>query len=107
MAVFSDVQFATVNTNATDTTIVAALTTGKIRVVAMVIVAAGAVVAQLQSDTAGTTLTGPMTMATGVPIELSFNPRGWCETAATKLLNLHLGGAVQVSGVIAYVQVDN
>ena len=89
-----------------DNTLVAAQATGiKVRVLALHMQAAGAVVARLESGAGGTALTGVMSMITGVPISLPFNPEGWVETAAATLLNLELGGAVQVSGVMLYTLV--
>lgn len=108
MPALSEVQYAVVNTAVLgNTTLVAAQGAGvKIRVVGLVLVAAGAVTATLQSGAGGTSLTGAMSMITGTPLPLQFNPGGWCETAANALLNLNLGGAVQVSGVIAWVAVS-
>ena len=108
MAQFSEVQFTPVNTAASgNTTLVPAQAAGvKIRVVAFGIVAAGAVVANIQSGAGGTSLTGPMTMATGIQIGGDFSPTGLFETAPATLLNLNLGGAVQVSGWICWVAVS-
>jgi hypothetical protein len=104
MAIFGELQFAVVNTAAAgNTTIVAAQGAGvKIRILAYLIVAAGAVVANLQSGAGGTSLTGPMTLATGTP-NGARHPSGCFETAANALLNINLGAAVQVSGWIAWV----
>lgn len=89
-----------------DNTLVAAQASGiKIRVLAVHMQAAGAVAARFESGAGGTALTGVMSMITGVPLDLSFNPEGWIETAAATLLNLELGGAVQVSGVLLYTLV--
>ena len=60
------------------------------------ITAASAVTAQLKSAT--TNLTGAMTMAAGVPIDLA-----GLECAAEEALNLVLGGNVQVSGWVEYI----
>lgn len=88
-----------------DNTIVAAAATGlKIKVLMVHMVAAGAVTAAFESGASGTALTGDMTMATGVPFTLGPTMPGYhlFETAAATLLNLELGGAVQVSGFIVY-----
>lgn len=86
-------------------TLVAAVTGKKIRVLAAVLVAAGAVTAKFQSGAAGTDLTGAMSLAVNGSLVLPFNPSGWFETAASTLLSLLLGGAVSVAGVITYVEV--
>jgi hypothetical protein len=91
--------------SAGNNTIVAAVTGKKIRVLAMSLTGAGAVTFAFQSGAGGTALTGTTTLST-VPHVFNFNPVGWIETAAGVLLNLSLGGAVQVSGVINYVLVD-
>lgn len=83
-------------------TLVAAVTGKKIRVLAASFQAAGAVAMTLQSGAGGTAVSGAMTMATGVPVMWPFQRQGWCETAAGALLNMALGGAVQVSGVLVY-----
>jgi hypothetical protein len=108
MALISEVQYAVVNTATSgNNTIVAAQAAGvKIRVVGYLLVAAGAVTANFQSGAGGTTLTGAMSLATGTPNKPGFNPQGWFETAAATLLNLNLGGAVQVSGFVAWVAVS-
>lgn len=86
-------------------TLVAAVANKKIRVVALLLVAAGAVTARLESDANGTALTGQMSLAQNQGVELSFNPHGWVETGAGELLNLELGGAVSVDGVLLYIEV--
>lgn len=104
MAVVSEIQTAVVNTAASgNNTIVAAQAAGiKIRVVGFFLVAAGAVVVNLQSGAGGATLTGPMSAVAGV--QLSAGPSmGLFDTAAATLLNLNLGAAVQVSGFVNWV----
>lgn len=87
-------------------TLVAAVSGKKIRVLAMSVSAAAAVTLTLQSGAGGTALSGAMTMATGIPIVWPYNEKGWVETAAGSLLNMALGGAVQVSGVLLYEEVS-
>jgi hypothetical protein len=107
VAVVSEIQSAVVNTAASgNTTIVGAQGAGvKIRVVGFFLVAAGAVVVNLQSGAGGTSLTGPMSAITGV--QLSAGPsNGLFDTAPNALLNLNLGAAVQVSGFVNWVTVS-
>jgi hypothetical protein len=107
MASFSEIQFAVVNTAASgNNTIVAAQAAGvKIRVVGYLLVGAAAVTVNFQSGAGGSSLSGAMSLATGIPNTPGFTPTGWFETAAATLLNLSLGGAVQVSGFVAWVAV--
>lgn len=89
-----------------DTTLVAAVTGKKIRVLAAFLTMTGtAVTVRFESDTGGVALTGQMTPAQGQTITLPFNPVGWFETLEGKLLNLELGGAQSVDGVLVYVEV--
>lgn len=90
-----------------DNTLVAAVTGKHIRVHSLFLVAAGAVTVRFESGASGTALTGQMTMAANGVLVLPFNPAGWFETAASQLLNLELGGAVSVDGVLNYSTVDS
>lgn len=100
------VTYAAVNIAASgDNQVVAAVTSKKIRVLGLAIASAGAVTNTIGSDLAGSfvALSGAMSMITGTPLVLPFTSAGWFETAAGKALNFKLGGAIQVSGVLAYV----
>ncbi len=87
-------------------TLVAAVTGKKIKVLGLVLVAAGAVTVRLESGAGGTALTGVMSLTAngGLQLVWPMSEPGypWVETAAGSLLNMELGGAVQVSGVIVY-----
>lgn len=107
MSIQSEVQYAVVDTATSgDTTLVAAVTGKKIRVVSFLLVAAGTVTTRFESGAGGTALTGQMTMAINTSIVAAYNPAGWFETAAAALLNLELSAAVSVDGVIGYVLVE-
>ena len=86
-------------------TLVAAVTGRRIVVVSAFFLAAGAVTGTLQSGAGGTALCGPVALPANGGFVLPFNPNGWFETTEGVLLNLNLGGAVQVGGVISYVLV--
>lgn len=88
-----------------DNTLLAAVTSKKIRVLSLFMVAAAAVVARFESGAGGTALTGQMNLAANGGFVLPFNPIGWFETASNTLLNLELGGAVSVDGCLCYVEV--
>lgn len=91
--------------SAGNNTLVAAVAAKKIKVLALILAAAGAVNVRLESGAGGTALTGIMSLAAaGDQIVLPVSPPGthWVETAAGALLNLELSGAVQVSGCLIY-----
>lgn len=87
-------------------TLVAAVASKKIRVIACFMIAAGAVNARFESGADGTALTGQMNLTTNSGFVLPYNPAGWFETAAAALLNLELSGAVSVDGALTYVEVS-
>ena len=83
--------------------LIAAVTGKSIRVVSAALMVASSVTVRL--DTAGNPLTGAMSMIVGVPLALPVNPFGWVKTVAGEALNVTLGSAVQISGVIHYIEV--
>ena len=91
-------------------TLVAAVSGKRICVIGLVLAAASAVVARLESGAGTTALTGVMPLVANGNLSLVFpmsipgNP--WVKTASGALLNLELGGAVQVSGVVVYYEDD-
>lgn len=85
-----------------DNTLLAAVAGHKIRVLSYVLVAAGAVTAAFESAASGTALTGDMSLITGTPLVVPFQREGHFETVAGELLNLELGGNIQVSGHLTY-----
>jgi hypothetical protein len=89
-----------------DNTVVAAVTGKKIRVLAYALVAAGAVTVRFESGASGTALTGVMSLAANGGLAVGLNELGHFETAAGVLLNMELGGVVQVSGALSYIEVD-
>lgn len=87
-------------------TLVAAVSSKKIRVLAYNFMGNGAVNAKFQSGAGGTDLTGlKYIAAAGGGLVAPFNPAGWFETASNTLLNLNLSGAVAVGGELVYVEV--
>lgn len=88
-----------------DNTLVAGVTGKKIKVLGLLLVADSTVAIRLESAAGGTAITGVMTTtAENLTICLPMTVPGhqWVETAASALLNMELGGAVQVSGCIVY-----
>ena len=86
-------------------TLVAAVTGKKIRVLALAITMTGtAVTIRFEDGAGGTALTGQRQPTQGQTVTLPFNPVGWFETSAATLLNLELGGAQSVDGVLVYIE---
>ena len=95
------VKFAKIDT-AASADLIAAVTGKKLRVLGLVLVTASSVTVKLQSG-GSTDLTGAMTVA-GVMVWPAA-PFGYVQTNAGEKLNVVLGGAVQTSGGIVYVEV--
>lgn len=86
-------------------TLVAAVTGKKIKVLSLYLLAAGAVTVRFEDGASGTALSGVMSVAANGGIVLPANNAAWFETTAATLLNMELGGAVQVSGGLSYIEV--
>ena len=87
-------------------TLVAAVAGKKIRILAVFMIAAGTVIARFESAADGTAMSGQMNLAITSGFCLPFSEAGWGETVAGDLLNLELGGAVSVDGMLVYKLVD-
>lgn len=90
-----------------DNTAVAAVSGKRIRVLSYVLNSVTAVAVRFESGAGGTALSGVMSLGATSVLASGYNPLGHFETAVGALLNLELGGAVQVSGHITYVEVDD
>lgn len=88
-------------------TLVAAVTGKRIRVISFFFIVAGAVTVRFESGTDGVKRTGVMSFAANGGIAVAPNYDGWFETAASTLLNMELGGAVQVSGALTYQEIED
>lgn len=84
--------------------IVAAVTSKKIRVLAVDLIANGAVNAKWRSATAAD-LTGLAYLVANAGYVRPFSPTGWFETAAGEALTLDLSAAIAVGGCVVYVEV--
>lgn len=99
-------KFATIVASASGaTTIVAAVTSKKIRVIAMQLVANAAVNVKWQSHVTPTDKTGLAYLAANGGYVLPYNPVGWFETIAGEALDINLSGAVAVGGSLTYIEV--
>lgn len=84
-----------------DNTLIAAVANRRIRVYRGFLIAASSVAATVK-DGASTSLTGAMTIGSAF---WSYDTRPWFTTTAGNAFILNLGGAVQVSGRLYYIQV--
>lgn len=101
------IKYAVIDTATSgDTTIVAAVTGKRIRVISVFLIAAGTVTTRFESTAGGTALTGQMNLAVNTGYVLGYNPGGWFQTAAGELLNLELSGAVSVDGSLSYIEAE-
>jgi len=86
-------------------TIVAAVTDRRIRVMSLLLIPDGTAsqTIQFESGAGGTALTGIMdTGTTQNPIVLPYSEEGWMETLVGALLNMDLGVAGDVTGMLTY-----
>lgn len=99
-------KFAAISASSSgNNTLVAAVASKKIRVLALWLTSNGAVNVKFQSGASGTDLTGLGYEAANTGIVLPFSPVGWFETASNTLLNANLSGAVAVGGSLVYIEV--
>jgi hypothetical protein len=88
-----------------DNTLVAAVTSKKVRVLALYLVSAGIVNVRFESGAGGTALSGQMNLVANTGFVLPYNPAGWFETGSNTLLNLELSAAISVDGTLVYIEV--
>lgn len=88
-----------------DNTLVAAVASRKIRVLALFVITAGTVTVRFESGAGGTPLTGQMELTAQSGFVLPFSPVGWFETASNTLLNLELSAAISADGCLVYIEV--
>lgn len=88
-----------------NTTAIAAVTSKKLRVLALSMIAAGTVNIKFQTGTGGTDLTGLYYLVANTGAVLPFNPAGWFETGSGVLLNASLSAAIAIGGSITYIEV--
>jgi hypothetical protein len=99
-------KFAAISASSSgNNTLVSAVSSKKIRVLACVIMSNGTVNAKFQDGAGGTDKTGLFYMVANTGFALPYNPVGWFETSATTLLNLNLSAAIAVGGVLTYIEV--
>jgi hypothetical protein len=102
-------KFVAISAFAADAALVAAVTSKKIRVLALFMSASADGSAKFWSDTktTGTVLTGDFLLDAGTasnPFVLPFNPVGWFETVAGEALYLDMTTAT-LNGCLVYVEV--
>jgi len=85
-------------------TLVSAVASKKIRVLAYNFISNGTVNAKFQDGAGGTDLTGLKYCVANTGLVAGFNPVGWFETSVNTLLNVNLSGAVAIGGELVYVE---
>jgi hypothetical protein len=97
-------KFAVINVSSSgDNTIVATDSVHKIRVLTYVIVADGTVAVKWVNGTAGTAVSGAMSLVANTGVSAPFVPVGHFETGTTGNLVLNLSGAIGARGHCTYV----
>lgn len=87
-----------------DNTLLAGTGGQTIRVFRLFLVAAAAVNIKFRDGTAGTDLTGAMSLGPGGSVTLDFDGEPWFKTSVANAFVLNLSGAVQVSGRFYYTK---
>lgn len=87
------------------TTIVSAVSSKKLRVLALNLIANAAVNVKWQSHVTPTDKTGLAYLGANGGYILPFNPVGWFETVSGEALDINLSGAVAVGGHLTYIEV--
>jgi hypothetical protein len=99
-------KFAAISASSSgNNTLVSAVASKKIRVLALWLTANGSVNAKFQDGAGGTDKTGLAYLVVNTGMVLPFNPAGWFETTANTLLNLNLSASVAVGGSLTYIEV--
>jgi hypothetical protein len=99
-------KFATISASSSgNNTLVSAVSSKKIRVLALWLTSNGTVNAKFQDGAGGTDKTGLAYLVVNTGMVLPFNPAGWFETTANTLLNLNLSASVAVGGSLTYIEV--
>lgn len=86
-------------------TLVAAVVSKKIRILAMWLTSNGSVNVKVQDGAGGTDKTGLAYLVVNTGFVLPYSPVGWLETTANTLLNLTMSASVAVGGGLVYVEV--
>lgn len=100
------IKFASVSISASgDNSIVAAVTSKKIKVLSCTLVSSGIVSVKWRSGTTDLSGAMPLVANSGFVLPASAPGQGhYLETAVNTALNINLSGAVQVSGLISYYE---
>lgn len=99
-------KFAKISTSSSGASeVVALVSSKKLRVISLALVANAAVNAKFQSHTTPTDLTGLFYLAANGGFVLPYNPVGWFESLSGQALDINLSGAVAVGGMLTYIEV--
>ena len=98
--------YAVINASGTNNTLVAAIATRKIRVLAYNMISQVGVNAQFQSGTgASNLLTGVYFISSNGGLVAPYCPVGWFESSGNSLLNLKLSAAQSIGGCMTYLEI--
>ncbi len=97
-------KFAIIQLSATGT-VVAAVSSKKIRVLSYVLMANGTVNTKWQSHVTPTDLTGLLYLIVNTGISVPFSPLGYFESLSGEALDLNLSAGIAVGGHLTYVEV--
>jgi len=99
-------KFAVINDSTSgDNTLVAAVATARIRVLALFLISRGSVNVRFEDGAGGTALTGVMNLVVNTGFVLPFAEVGWFETGINTLLNMELSTNINVDGSLVYLEV--
>ncbi len=91
-----------------DNTIIALVSSKKLKIFAVLLVADGTVNVRFESNAGGTAITGVMNLEAREGFTLAVSPPAFLfETTAGQLLNLELSAAVTVNGFVSYWDDDD
>lgn len=99
-------KFANITASASGvTTLVAAVTSKKLRVLQIVLIASGTVNVKFQSHVTPTDITGLLYLTTNTGFAPGYSPIGHFQTVAGEALDINLSAAIAVGGYLTYIEV--
>lgn len=96
--------FATISVSATGT-LVALVSSKKIRVLSLSLMSSGTVNVKFQSHVSPTDITGLYYLVANTGFVLPYNPLGWFQTVSGEALDINLSAGIAVGGCLVYVAV--
>lgn len=98
--------FAVIDTGALgDQTLIAAVANKSIRLLALKMMSAAAVLVQFKSNPGGNVLSGAFSLPINGDLTMPFSPVGWLQTAVGHSLEMNLSLGIAIDGVLVYTLV--